>query len=86
MSMHEDQLARLGRIAGQVAGIRKMIEEGRYCMDILIQLRAARAALKRVEGNILRRHLQHCVAQALGGKSAEEKVDELQRYFEADKS
>ena len=84
--MHRDQLARLGRVAGQVEGIKKMIEEGRYCMDILIQLRAARAALKRVEGNILYAHLQHCVAQALGGKGAEEKVEELQRYFEADKS
>ncbi len=84
---HMDQLVRLRRIGGQVAGIERMIEEGRYCMDILIQLRAVRAALKRVEGNILERHLKHCVAQAIGDpEAAEQKVAELQKYFEADQS
>ena len=84
---HMDQLVRLRRIGGQVAGIERMIEEGRYCMDILIQLRAVRAALKRVEGNILERHLKHCVAQAIGDPAvAEQKVTELQKYFEADQS
>ena len=56
-------------------------------MDILIQLRAVRAALKRVEGNILERHLKHCVAQAIGDPAvAEQKVTELQKYFEAERS
>ncbi len=83
---HGEELARLGRIAGQVAGIRKMIEEERYCMDILVQLKAVRAALKKVEGNILRRHMNHCVVQALGGgqQEAEQKVAELQKYFQID--
>ena len=84
---HMDQLPRMKRIAGQVVGIQRMIEEGRYCMDILIQLRAVRAALKRVEGNILERHLKHCVAQAIGDPAvAEQKVTELQKYFEAERS
>ncbi len=83
---HAEELVRLGRIAGQVAGVKRMIEEERYCMDILVQLKAVRAALKKVEGNILRRHMQHCVAQALGGgrSGAAQKVAELQKYFEAD--
>ena len=83
---HAGELARLGRIAGQVAGVKRMIEEERYCMDILVQLKAVRSALKKVEGNILRRHMQHCVAQALGSgrAGAAQKVAELQKYFEAD--
>lgn len=83
---HRDQLMRLNRISGQVAGIARMVEEGRYCMDILVQLRAARAALKKVEGNILRRHLQHCVAQSMTEpERAQEKVEELMRFFDAEK-
>lgn len=57
-----------------------MVEEERYCVDILTQLRAARAALRRVEESVLRDHVEHCVAQALeSGNPARqrEKVDEL---------
>lgn len=80
---HGEQLGRLRRIEGQVRGIEKMIEDGRYCMDILIQLRAVRAALKKVECNILNKHMQHCVAQAFGQpEAAQAKLDELMAYFE----
>lgn len=83
---HRDQLARMKRIYGQVAGIMRMIEEERYCVDILVQLRAVRAALKRVEGNILSGHMQHCVVQALGeSREARAKVDELLKLFEAER-
>ncbi len=57
-----------------------MVEEERYCVDILTQLRAARAALRRVEESILREHVEHCVAQAIRSGSPGEqkaKVDEL---------
>jgi len=57
-----------------------MVEEERYCVDILTQLRAARAALRRVEEAVLREHVEHCVAQAIrSGDAAEQKtkVDEL---------
>ena len=83
---HAEELVRLGRIAGQVGGIKRMIEEGRYCMDILVQLKAVRAALKKVEGNILKRHMSECVVRAMGGnrEEAEQKVAELQRYFQID--
>ncbi len=57
-----------------------MVEEERYCVDILTQIRAARAALRRVEEAVLRDHVEHCVAQAIrSGDAAEQerKVDEL---------
>ena len=77
---HEQQLPRLRRVEGQVRGLVRMVEDKRYCVDILTQLRAARAALKRVEEGILREHIEHCVAGALGGADEREKrrkVDEL---------
>lgn len=77
---HTGQLQRLRRVEGQVRGLVRMVEEERYCVDILTQLRAARAALRRVEESVLRDHVEHCVAQALeSGNPARqrEKVDEL---------
>jgi len=77
---HTGQLQRLRRIEGQTRGLVKMVEEERYCVDILTQIRAARSALKRVEESILRDHVEHCVAQAIrSGDAAEQraKVDEL---------
>jgi DNA-binding FrmR family transcriptional regulator len=56
---------RLSRIAGQVRGVSRMVEEGRYCIDILTQVRAARAALARVESELLKGHLSHCIEGAI---------------------
>ena len=58
---HDSQVNRLRKIEGQVRGLQKMIEERRYCMDIVSQLRAVQGALKKVELGILETHLQHCV-------------------------
>jgi DNA-binding FrmR family transcriptional regulator len=77
---HVGQLSRLRKIEGQVRGIVRMVEAERYCVEILTQLRAARAALRRVEDSVLREHVEHCVAQAIqSGEPAEQraKVDEL---------
>ena len=77
---HTGQLDRLRRIEGQVGGLVRMVEQERYCVDILTQIRAARAALRRVEEAVLRDHVEHCVAQAIrSGDAAEQKkkVDEL---------
>jgi DNA-binding FrmR family transcriptional regulator len=77
---HDSQLSRLRRIEGQLAGIARMVEEKRYCVDLLTQLRAARTAIKRVEEQILREHVEHCVVNAVRvGKKAEQqqKIDEL---------
>jgi DNA-binding FrmR family transcriptional regulator len=71
---------RLRRIEGQVRGVQKMVEEGRYCVDILTQIDAVTAALGRVQDQILEAHLNHCVADALEGSDTgerREKVDEV---------
>ncbi len=66
-------LTRLRRIEGQVRGIQKMLEENRDCMDVVIQIQAARAALSRVEGEVVRRHVESCVEAAIatGDKDAQ---------------
>ena len=58
-------LRRLGRIEGQVRGLARMVEEDRYCIDIVTQISAVRAALRRVEEEVLRDHVAHCVEQAI---------------------
>jgi DNA-binding FrmR family transcriptional regulator len=76
----KSQLARLGRIEGQVRGVARMIEEERYCIDVLTQIRAVRAALDKVEQETLSDHLQHCVAHAFNAgteRDRQTKIDEL---------
>lgn len=78
--MKKAQLARLSRIEGQVRGVARMVEEDRYCIDIITQVRAVRAALDKVEQEILHDHLQHCVAHAFHAGSERDrqiKIDEL---------
>lgn len=73
-------LNRLRRIEGQVRGVARMIEEERYCIDVLTQLQASRAALVRVESELLKAHLSHCIESAIvSGDQAEQrkKVSEL---------
>ena len=60
-------LDRLRRIEGQVRGISKMLAEGRYCIDVLTQIQAVRAALSRVESAMLQEHLGHCIEGAITG-------------------
>jgi DNA-binding FrmR family transcriptional regulator len=72
--------ARLSRLEGQVRGLIKMIEDDRYCIDVVNQVQAVIAALKKVEGEILKDHISHCVEHAIrsGDKKAQrEKVQEL---------
>jgi DNA-binding FrmR family transcriptional regulator len=71
---------RLSRIEGQVRGLARMVDEDRYCIDVLTQIAAVRAALARVEDEILRDHVAHCVDHAIkSGNAAEQrrKVAEL---------
>ncbi len=80
MTVHKEQLAYLKKIEGQVRGIEKMIEEKRYCVDILIQLHSIVGAIVRVENEIFRKHFEGCVIKALKGKSESEKhkkIDEV---------
>lgn len=74
----------LKRIEGQVRGVAKMIEEDRYCIDIVTQIEAVRAALARVEADLLRAHLHHCVHEAMSSKdeaARERVVEELVGLF-----
>lgn len=73
LTTHEEQLVYLKKIEGQVRGIQKMIEDKRYCVDIVVQLHSAIGALYRVENEIFKKHLDGCVASALKGKSEAEK-------------
>ncbi len=81
---HKDKLNRLKRIEGQVRGIASMVEEDRYCMDILTQMQAVKSALSKVEDQILKDHAACCVADAISsGDETEqkEKFDELVELF-----
>ncbi|MCT8971590.1 metal-sensitive transcriptional regulator [Microbaculum marinisediminis] len=76
---------RLGRIEGQVRGIARMVAEDRYCIDIVTQIDAVRAALKRVEEEVLRDHVAHCVEHAILSGDKEEqrqKISELMQVLE----
>ncbi|HEY8950274.1 MAG TPA: metal-sensitive transcriptional regulator [Rhizomicrobium sp.] len=77
-------ISRLSRIEGQVRGVARMVEEERYCIDVLDQIQAIKAALKKVEEQILKDHSAHCVAHAIkSGKPDEQrkKFDELVELF-----
>jgi DNA-binding FrmR family transcriptional regulator len=71
---------RLSRIEGQVRGLARMVEEDRYCIDVVTQVSAVRAALRRVEEEVLRDHVAHCLEHAIASGDAREqrrKVKEL---------
>lgn len=73
-------LGRLKRIEGQVGGLLRMIDGDRYCVDVLTQINAVRAALHKVEEQVLRDHVSHCVAGAFASGDISEqrhKVEEL---------
>ena len=74
----ESHLKRLRRIEGQVRGLQRMVEEDKYCIDILTQVSAATRALQSFSLELLDEHLSHCVVKAAqkGGSEAEEKVRE----------
>jgi DNA-binding FrmR family transcriptional regulator len=77
---HKKELIKLKRAQGQLTGIMGMIEENRYCPDILIQIRAAKSALQSVEHSILKTHLEHCVHDAINAKDSKDinnKIHEL---------
>jgi DNA-binding FrmR family transcriptional regulator len=77
-------LARLRRIEGQVRGLQKMVDEDRYCADILGQVSAAQAALRAVGRELMRNHLKHCATRAIraGATEAEAMYDELMELMD----
>ena len=66
---------RLNRIEGQVRGLAKMVDEDRYCIDIVTQISAVRAALRRIEEEVLKDHVSHCVERAIAsGDKADQRI------------
>ncbi len=81
---HKETLNRLARIAGQVQGVKRMVEEEKYCIDIVTQIQAARSALRSVELQVLKKHMHHCVSNAFESgkkKEADEKMEKLLRVM-----
>ncbi|MBI5143980.1 MAG: metal-sensitive transcriptional regulator [Candidatus Omnitrophica bacterium] len=77
---HSGNLGYLKKIEGQIRGVQKMIEENRYCIDILTQLHSIVGAILSVEDKILKKHLEHCVVSALKARSrkdVETKIEEI---------
>lgn len=82
---HAATVNRLKRIEGQIRGVARMVEEDRYCIDILHQIQAVKAALGKAENEILKGHAAHCVEDAIRSKNARqqrEKFSELVELFE----
>ena len=79
---HTDQIKRINRMIGQLGGVKKMIEEGVYCPEILIQTKAVSSALRSLETSLLEGHLNGCVTDAFNsGKGQDIKVEELLQIF-----
>ena len=78
MHRQEDYLTRLRRIEGQARGLQRMVEQEKYCIDILTQVSAMTKALESVSLGLLEEHLSHCVVEAAakGGPEADEKIKE----------
>jgi CsoR family transcriptional regulator, copper-sensing transcriptional repressor len=81
---HGAQKLRLNRVRGQIAGIDRMIDERRYCMDIITQIKAAKSALAALEAQIIETHLRACVKTAFQSKSkinADQKIQEIMEFL-----
>ncbi|MGE0766385.1 MAG: metal-sensitive transcriptional regulator [Hyphomicrobiaceae bacterium] len=76
------RIKRLSRIEGQVRGIARMVEQDRYCIDIVTQIAAARAALARVEEEVLQEHIAHCVEGAIASGNATEQRQKVAELIE----
>lgn len=77
---HEALLPRLNRLAGQIEGVKRMMNDRRYCPDILTQLHAVRSAIRNLEIHILDTHVSHCIAETIEMKSEtkrRQKIDEI---------
>ena len=82
-SMHKDDYQRrLARIEGQVRGLAKMIDEDKYCIDVLTQIASVTKALQSVGLGLLDQHLHHCVVEAAGRGEGDERIDEAVRAVE----
>lgn len=77
-----DVLKRLAYVEGHLAGVRRMIEQDTYCVDVLKQTYAIRRAIEKVEAKMLNGHLRHCVVDAIEGGNSQPVLDELLELYE----
>ncbi len=81
---HSAEINRINRLIGQLEGIQKMIQDNKYCVDILNQTKAVSSALKGLEASILERHLEHCLKKASRSENSahlDEHIEELMEIF-----
>ena len=79
---HKDKISGIRRIKGQIEGIERMIDDGKYCIDILNQVKAVKNALTSVEAKILETHLKECVKESLDtSKDNQAKIDEIINFL-----
>jgi DNA-binding FrmR family transcriptional regulator len=77
LTTHNEQLVSLKKIEGQIRGVQRMISERKYCVDIITQISSIIGALRRVENDIFKKHIEGCVAKALAGKSQSQKREKI---------
>ncbi|MBP9741850.1 MAG: metal-sensitive transcriptional regulator [Burkholderiales bacterium] len=75
---YEGEIAKLNRAIGQLEGVKKMIEEQRYCVEILQQSKASRSAIKNIEQNVLKKYIQMCLLKAAKNKNEEEILEKIE--------
>ena len=79
---YKNQIIGLKRVEGQIRGVIKMIEDGKYCIDILNQVKAAKSALVTIEANILKNHVKECVKEAISNpQDFDIKIEELTKLI-----
>ena len=74
---HVDTLVSLKRIEGQVRGLQNMVEDRKYCVDIITQIQSVKGALSRVERDILKKHIENCVVKTMKGRSTAQKNEKI---------
>jgi len=82
ITTHEEELTRLRRIEGQIRGIQKMIQEERYCIDILTQINAVVGAIESVEESVLEKHLRGCVDHSFAKGTKEDRIKKIDEIID----
>jgi DNA-binding FrmR family transcriptional regulator len=81
---HSKEISRINRAVGQLEGIKRMIDDGRYCIDILQQVKAVKSAIKSIEANIFTTHLESCIKDVFDSKNQKDigkKINEIKDVF-----
>jgi DNA-binding FrmR family transcriptional regulator len=81
----EDVLKSLNRIEGQVRGLKRMVEEDEYCIDIITQTQAVKSAVSSVEDKLLEQHLSHCVVDQVKKNNTKKMVEEVMKVYKVSK-